>query len=237
MAEGSGGAGSSKTASQAVVPMPIETFVSLCMLDDPQASDKMKLRAAEELSENLEVITQCPSYPAFLEHSMKIFVKVFQEGEPHFILQSPKNQLRNLILKMIDRLPITLTAEPYGDIIVKLCLGLLRTDNEENVLLCLRIFREWHDIYWSRLYSDMELFATFAKKIYSDLPNHMPNIFEAPSQIRVKELKDLNLEQLLQETYTITPIRVENTTAADGTTVRQWISHVHINNCGERKRS
>lgn len=55
------------------------------MLGDPNAKDEMKLKAAQELSENFELITQCSRFGAFLEHSMKIFIKILQDGEPHFI--------------------------------------------------------------------------------------------------------------------------------------------------------
>lgn len=62
------------------------------------------------------------------------------------------------------------------------------------------------------------MFLSFVKTIYSDLPKHMPKIFEPRPPIRVKDLKELNLDQLLAETYTITPIQAEKK-SADGVTV------------------
>lgn len=50
------------------------------------------------------------------------------------------------------------------------------------------------------------------KKIYTELPNHMNKIFEPAQQIRIKDLKELNMEQLLSETYAIKSIHVENPT-------------------------
>lgn len=47
------------------------------------------------------------------------------------------------------------------------------------------------------------------KGIYSDLPNHLPKIFEPKPTIRVKDLSEVNIDQLLQETYTTTPIHTE----------------------------
>lgn len=218
-ASGSGGAGAAGTAPQVVDPVQINTFRSfVLMLADPQAKDEIKLKAAQELSENFEVITQCPGYPAFLEHSMKIFIKVLQEGEPHFISEYNIQQVRKLILEMIHRLPTSATLKPYVETILNLCQGLLRIDNEENVLVCLRIIIELHKQYRPQFNPDIQSFLTFVKQIYSDLPNHLPKIFEPRSPIRVKELKELNLEHLLQETYTITPIQVDKKTA-DGATV------------------
>lgn len=64
----------------------------------------------------------------------------------------------------------------------------------------------------------IQLFLSFVKSIYSDLPKHLPKIFEPRSSIRVKDLKDINLDQILSETYTITTIQAEKK-AADGVTV------------------
>lgn len=68
------GAGSSTTA-----------FSIVKVLGDPASKDDLRLKAAQELTENFETITQCPGYPTFLEQSMKIFLKVLQEGDPQFI--------------------------------------------------------------------------------------------------------------------------------------------------------
>lgn len=75
----------STTAPQ-VDPVQMNTYRSyVTMLGDATAKDETKLKAAQELSEHFEVITQCSGYQSFLEHSMKIFIKILQDGEPHFI--------------------------------------------------------------------------------------------------------------------------------------------------------
>lgn len=52
-------------------------------------------------------------------------------------------------------------------------------------------------------------FLQWVKAIYSDLPNHLPKIFEPKPSIKVKDLSEVNIDQLLQETYTTTPIHTE----------------------------
>lgn len=64
------------------------------MLADPNAKDETKLKAAQELSENFELITQCSRFGFFLEHSMKIFIKILQDGDPHFISEYNIQQVR-----------------------------------------------------------------------------------------------------------------------------------------------
>jgi transformation/transcription domain-associated protein len=44
----------------------------------------LRLKAAQELAETFESNVNNPGYPAFLEVTMKTFLKVLQEGEAHF---------------------------------------------------------------------------------------------------------------------------------------------------------
>ena len=61
------------------------------------------------------------------------------------------------------------------------------------------------------------MFLSFVKTIYSDLPKHLPDIFKPRKPLGVKDLKELNMERLLAETYTITPISAEKKTASGET--------------------
>ncbi|XP_050675423.1 transcription-associated protein 1 [Leptidea sinapis] len=181
------------------------------MLADPGAKDEIKLKAAQELSENFEVILSSPQYPQFLDHSLKIFLKILQEGEPHFIAEYNIQQVRKLILEMIHRLPISETLRPYVKSILILMLKLMEIENEENVLVCLKIFMELHKQYRPAYCAEVDIhkFLQWVKAIYVDLPNHLPKIFEPRPSIRVKDLSEVNIEQLLQETYTTAPIHTE----------------------------
>lgn len=61
-------------------------------------------------------------------------------------------------------------------------------------------------------------FLQFVKSIYSELPKHLPKIFEPRPALRVKDLSEINIDALLTETFTITAIQSEKK-AADGTVV------------------
>ncbi|KAL9705143.1 hypothetical protein quinque_008661 [Culex quinquefasciatus] len=183
------------------------------MLGDASAKDEIKLKAAQELSEHFELITQCSAYPNFLEHSMRIFIKILQEGEPHFISELNLQQVRKLVLEMIHRLPTSELIRPYVKPIIVLAIKLLQTDNEENVLVCLRIIIDMHKQYRPSFHPEIQDFLSYVKIIYSDLPKHLTTMFEPKQTIRVKDLKDVNFEVLLPETFTITPIQVEKKTA------------------------
>ncbi|KAI4484537.1 hypothetical protein M0804_007103 [Polistes exclamans] len=188
------------------------------MLADPNSKDESKLKGVQELSENFEVIMCSSQYPAFLDHMMKIFLKILQEGEPHFISEYNIQQVRKLILEMIHRLPSNEYLRSYVKQILSLMSKLLETDNEENVLVCLRIIIELHKQYKPTFNPEIQYFLQFVKSVYSELPNNLSNIFEPRPPLIVKDLSEVNIEVLLKETFTITAIQIEKK-AADDTVV------------------
>lgn len=188
------------------------------ILADSSAKDEIKVKAAQELSENFEVIIKSPQYPVFLDHFMKIFLKILQEGEPHFIAEYNIQQVRKLILEMIPRLPTNDLLRPYVKPILTLMLKLLQIDNEENVQVCVRIIIELHKQYRPAFNPEIQHLMQFVRTVYQELPNHMSKIFEPRPTLRVKDLSEINIEALLTETYTITTIQSEKKTA-DGTVI------------------
>ncbi|KAH8272038.1 hypothetical protein KR018_007399 [Drosophila ironensis] len=192
--------------------IPVNTFRNyLNILNDSSSKEEIRLKAAQELSEHFEIIMQSPAYPSFLESSLKVFMRILQEGEPQFIQENTNQHIRKLILEMIHRLPITESLRQHVKSIISMMLKLLKTDNEENVLVSLRIIIELHKHFRPSFNPEIQLFLRFVKEIYNNLPNHITTIFETSSDIWISDLKDLNLELLLSEAYSLRTIHVEKT--------------------------
>ncbi|XP_045469394.1 transcription-associated protein 1 isoform X2 [Harmonia axyridis] len=185
------------------------------MLADPSAKEDLKLKAAQEISENFEIILSSPHYAAFLEHSVKIFLNLLGHGECLFIAEYNMQQVRKLILEMLYRLPTNDSLRPYVKGILSYSLKLLEVDNEVNVLICLKIIIELHKVYRpvfnsEEIFLQIQHFLNFVKTIYSELPSHMNRIFEPKAPIKVSDLMELNnLDELLQSTFTMTTIQTE----------------------------
>lgn len=56
-------------------------------------------------------------------------------------------------------------------------------------------------------------FMKFVKGIYSNLPNHLPRIFEPRTQKKVKDLSDINVEVWLQDIFTVTTVLTDKKNA------------------------
>jgi transformation/transcription domain-associated protein len=119
---------------------------------------------------------------------------------------------------MIHRLPTGDALRPHVKPLISLMFRLLDVENEENVLVALRVIIELHKQYRPPFGPEIQQFLSFVKSIYLKLPNHLNKIFEPKPMMRVKELTEVNLDNLLAETYTLTPIVSEKKTA-DGTPI------------------
>ncbi|RWS26862.1 Transformation/transcription domain-associated protein-like protein, partial [Leptotrombidium deliense] len=181
------------------------SFVSL--LIDPSAKDENKLKAAQELSEDLETIVASPQYPAFLEHAVKVFLKILNETEPQFVAEHNGQQLRKLILEIIHRLPVNDSLRPHVKSILSLMFNLLEIENEENVLVCLRIIIELHKQCRPTFTPEIQHFLLAVKQIYRELPNNLNKIFEPRFQLQVNDFSEVNVALLLPEIFTQTTIQ------------------------------
>uniref|UniRef100_A0A6E8VNF8 FAT domain-containing protein n=1 Tax=Anopheles coluzzii TaxID=1518534 RepID=A0A6E8VNF8_ANOCL len=209
--------------SQSLDPTQMGHFRSfVTMLGDASSKDEFKLKAAQELSENFELITQSSGYQNFLELAMRVFLKVLQDGESMFISELNMQQVRKLILEMIHRLPQSELVRPFVKPIIILTIKLLQTENEENVLVCLRIIVDIHKQYRPPYHAEIMDFLAYLKKIYTDLPKHMGIMFEPRAAIKVKDLKELNFETLLPDIFTMTNIQLEKKTADGKTTTASY---------------
>ncbi|CAL1278798.1 unnamed protein product [Larinioides sclopetarius] len=199
------------------VPQPITDPVALMntyrsyisMIVDPTVKEESKLKALQEVSQELENIAANPQYPAFLEHALRVFIKILQDGEPHFIAEHTTHQMRKLILEIIHRIPTNATLLGHVKSILTLMFKLLETENEDNILVVLRIIIEFHKTFRPAYSPEISLFLQYVKDIYKELPNHLNHIFEPRPIQKLKDISLTTLLPILEETFTITPVYVD----------------------------
>ncbi|KAK3684811.1 hypothetical protein B0T22DRAFT_491846 [Podospora appendiculata] len=155
-------------------------------LSTPETELKLKVEAAATLRDSLDHYTSGPTYPAFLKRLMPAFINilrqpcVFQTNTPE-LLNSQK--LRNCVLEIFHRLPTSLHPtepfEPYAEETVDLLMTLVRNDNEDNAVLCVKvvsdIMRHQHKILGGKVQSFLnliqELFEQVEKVVREQLDN------------------------------------------------------------------
>jgi transformation/transcription domain-associated protein len=191
------------------------------ILVDSNATEETKLNAAVELNYNLEIIQSFPTFSQFIDDATRKFLRVLNETEPQFITESTIQQLRKKILEIIHRSAsivinnsTLMSAEQralfFRDILL-LVFRLVEKENEENVLICLRIISDYYKHFKSTLNSQVHQFFKFVKNFYRDLLHHLLLIFNYKPQLKVNDISELNLDHILQETYTSFQILIEKT--------------------------
>eukprot|EP00118_Oscarella_pearsei_P018052 m.182608 g.182608 ORF g.182608 m.182608 type:complete len:3843 (+) comp39295_c0_seq28:119-11647(+) len=145
----------------------------ILIISDPSHEVEAKIRAAQELSENFDNIVTSPQYAAFLEQAMPRFLTFLREGEPTFIVESPHHQIRKLLLEIIHRIPVSELLKPHAKMILNVMFRLLETENEENVLVCLKIIIELHKQLRPQFQVEVRHFLQFVQSIYRDLSQSM----------------------------------------------------------------
>ncbi|KAI0472046.1 FAT domain-containing protein [Xylariaceae sp. FL0804] len=106
---------------------------------------RSRLEAASTLRDNLDHYTNGPFYPIFLSKTVPVFMTILK-GPCLFQSTSPEQKLRSCILEILHRLPTHQSSsepyEKYAPEIVDLLINLVRTDNEDNATLCVKIISD-----------------------------------------------------------------------------------------------
>ncbi|KAM4023906.1 transformation/transcription domain-associated protein [Anomaloglossus baeobatrachus] len=152
-------------------------------LTDVNTPDETKLKMMQEVSENFENVTTSAQYSTFLEHIIPRFLTFLQDGEVQFLQEKPAQQLRKLVLEIIHRIPTNEHLRPHTKNILSVMFRFLETENEENVLICLRIIIELHKQFRPPITQEIHHFLDFVRQIYKELPKVVNRYFENPPVI------------------------------------------------------
>ncbi len=115
-------------------------------LQDGGVDLKTKGALLTEIRDQIESWTQPSTYTTFLTKMVPIFVDILS-GSPSFTSNSPEQICRQRSLEIIHRLPLNTvdgaTMEPFAEKVVDKCLELVKIENEDNAVLCLKIVMDF----------------------------------------------------------------------------------------------
>lgn len=171
---------------------------------DHTLAPKDRLQLASEIRESIEIV-QTSEYGNFLQHFIRAFNTYLRgtsnEGSPYFVqpadrfnTESPSYKTRSVLLEILNRVPTTEVLKPHAGDLLKLCMHVLDTDDEDNAVIALRIILELHKQYRSPrptqgapqmpgpLEGDVQPFLDFVCKVYQNFPTTLKEAFERPAQ-------------------------------------------------------
>ncbi|KAF2754000.1 hypothetical protein EJ05DRAFT_457386 [Pseudovirgaria hyperparasitica] len=151
-------------------------------LEDSSLDVKQKGNVAVELRDNVEVWCQSPQYKEFLDTFIPVFFKIL-DSSPVFVSTSPEQRLRNCVLEILRRLPMTPSdiIEPYAAPIVDKLMTLVKVENEENAVLCMKSIMEFQRHQTKALADRVQPFLDLIQEMFKTMESVVNETFDNPS--------------------------------------------------------
>ena len=121
-------------------------------------------------------VVNVAEYPAFLAAFLPAFQKVL-ETTPRISRTDPEHKTRNAVLEMMNRLPHNEHLRPHDKLVLGLAMDALKTENEENALICLRIIFDLHRNFRPSLESEVAPFLEFVCEVYKGVGETVTSMF------------------------------------------------------------
>ncbi|KAJ3410576.1 hypothetical protein HDV05_003644 [Chytridiales sp. JEL 0842] len=137
----------------------------------------IKVRIVSELRDQIEIVNT-PEYPRFLEKIVPAFSYVLSNTPAAFASNSPAHKLRNMILEIIHRFPHNDALKAYAVALMDICISVLKTDNEDNAVICLKIIMELHKNFKASLEEKVEPFFEIVQQMYKNMVDAVKETFD-----------------------------------------------------------
>ncbi len=108
-----------------------------CVLPGPER----RLELGKKLHSSLDIL-QTPTYSRFLKAFFPVFTKLLEQLPVQQQPDTSEHKLRRLIVDVLQRLPQNETIKPYIHDLLRQALQVIKSDNEENALICMHIFSD-----------------------------------------------------------------------------------------------
>lgn len=147
----------------------------------------MKLQIASELRDAIDMFTHAATadYTHFLEKLIPVFLDILR-GPPVFLSSSTEQKLRNMILDTIHRLPFNPpeALEPYAGDVMELLMDLVRVENEENAVLCMKTIMDFQRSYQRTpaVIDRVQPFLDLIRDMFGQMAKAVKDTFDTPAQ-------------------------------------------------------
>ncbi|KAJ2717297.1 transcription-associated protein 1 [Coemansia spiralis] len=134
-------------------------------LRDDRLSAKLKQTIAHELCESLELL-QPQEYARFVAIVWPVIRDLLLKTPPVFVNTAPEQKLRATLLDIVQRIPHSEVVRPIVLEVVTTLVDLVKVENEDNAVTCLKTIYELHRMYRQLLEGIAQPFLDLASELY-----------------------------------------------------------------------
>ncbi|KAF2841297.1 hypothetical protein M501DRAFT_1000466 [Patellaria atrata CBS 101060] len=151
-------------------------------LDDPNLDIRSKITFATELRDSIELWCQGSTYNSFLQRLVPVFLKLL-DGPPVFMSNAPEQRLRNCIFEILHRLPMTPAdaLEPYAPRIVDQLMELVKIENDDNAVLCMKTIMDFCRHQPKALQERVQSFLDLIQELFLTMDQAVRDTFDSPA--------------------------------------------------------
>jgi len=151
-------------------------------LSDPKQDVKQKASIASELRDSVESLcSPASTYNKFLSKLWPVFKKVL-EGKPDFSPNAHEHVLRNQTLEVLHRLQHqSPEVEPYAIEMIDTLMSLVRVENEDNAVLCLKTIMDLERHQPKATESKVLPFLELIQEMFDQMEQVVRDTFDAPA--------------------------------------------------------
>ena len=153
-----------------------------------------RLQSVTDLRERIEIV-HTSEFSKFLSILFPAFKTLLSVTVRPQMVENSDNRFRNVLLEILNRLPNNDVLKPYVGDLLHLAMNILKVDNEENALICLRIIFDLHKNYRPALESDVQPFLNQVQEFYRGLEKTLAKVFAAKNDETKTEKSNAALDR------------------------------------------
>ncbi|GMM36217.1 hypothetical protein DASC09_035420 [Saccharomycopsis crataegensis] len=165
---------------------------------------KAKHTALMELCDVLESFLGSGEYGYFLEKLVPIFVQLLESVAITFSSLSLEHKIRNSVLEIFHRAVCNDILSPYAPEILDQMHKVLRTDNEDNGVLCMKVIVNLHKAFKNNLFEKVQPFIDTINEIYANMKTILPLYFNDQTKGESNGEGDVPMESVASPQYNST---------------------------------
>ncbi|CAO2647302.1 Nn.00g082240.m01.CDS01 [Neocucurbitaria sp. VM-36] len=149
-------------------------------LEDPNSDLRTKGTLAIDIRDSIESYCQGQQYSAFLNHLVPVFLRIL-DGNPVFISTSPEQRIRNCVLEILHRLPMNPVeaVEPHAAKIVDKLMSLVKLENEDNAVLCMKTIMDFQRHQTKALADRVQPFLDLIQEMFETMEQAVHDTFDS----------------------------------------------------------
>lgn len=140
-------------------------------LADSSLDLKSKLNCAIELRDAVELQYVTADYDQFVQRTLPEILKLLGTVPISMHASSLEHQLRHALLNVLSRLPANEILRRAAPEILRTVVIALQQENEENGIVCLRVFTNLYRSYKQQLLDQVKPFFDFILLLFKNIPN------------------------------------------------------------------